>query len=147
MTETIQLTSEQIAKIFEGQTPDFSGKSHAAYSPFLNVNSTEYQSIINFIELIKANGYQIESENKPKISANAIICEFTGSPKEFGYKTKDEFLKEISQYNCVHGKLDKNCHYLVTDDIESQSSKTEKAKNLGIQLITYGDLVKFLKNS
>ena len=140
-------TSEQIAKIFEGGSPDFSGKSHAAYSPFLNPNSNEYKSVVKFIETLKANEYEIESEKKQEVSSDSIVCEFTGSPKEFGFKTKEEYLKEISKYNCVHGKLDKNCTYLVTDDLESSSSKTEKAKKLGVQLVTYSDLLKLLKNS
>lgn len=138
-------TSEEIAKIFEGQQPNWSGKSQSAYSPFLNTNSNEYKSVEHFINVIKSNGYQIESENKPTISADSIICEFTGSPKEFGFKTKEEYLKEISKYNFVHGKLDKNCKYLITDDIESSSSKTEKAKKLGVEIITYGELLKKLK--
>lgn len=137
-------TSVEIAKIFEGQTPNWSGKSYAAYSPFLNTNSIEYKTVESFIDIVKSNGYQIESEINLAISTDAIICEFTGSPKEFGFKTKEEFLKSISKHNFVHGKLDKNCKYLITDDVDSSSSKTQKAKKLGVEIITYGDLLKKL---
>ena len=138
-------TSEQIAKIFEGGTPDFSGKNRSAYAPFYDKNSTEYKTVIDFIELLKANGYTIESENKPKISAESIKFEMTGSPKEFGFKTKEEFIKLVEDAGFVQTALSKDSTYLITDDLESSSSKMTKAKKLGVQIVTYGDIVKMIK--
>jgi DNA ligase (NAD+) len=138
-------TSEEIAKIFEGQQPNWSGKSQSAYSPFLNTNSEEYKLVEAFINVIKSNGYQIESENKPIISADSIKFEMTGSPKEFGFKTKDEFIKLVSSHGFVQTTLSKDSNYLITDDIESDSSKMAKARKLNVTIVTYGDIVNMLK--
>ena len=138
-------TSEEIAKIFEGQQPNWSGKSQSAYSPFLNPSSDEYKSVEQFINVIKSNGYQIESENKPVISADSIKFEMTGSPKEFGFKTKDEFIKLVSQHGFVQTPLSKESTYLITDDLESSSSKMAKARKLNVTIVTYGDIVNMLK--
>jgi DNA ligase (NAD+) len=137
-------TSEEISKIFEGQQPNWSGKSQSAYSPFLNTNSEEYKSVEQFINIIKSNGYQIESENKPVISADSIKFEMTGSPKDFGFKTKDEFIKLVASHGYVQTPLTKDSTYLITDDLESDSSKMAKARKLNVTIVTYGDIVKML---
>jgi len=137
-------TSEEISKIFEGQQPNWSGKSQSAYSPFLNTNSDEYKSVEQFINIIKSNGYQIESENKPTISADSIKFEMTGSPKDFGFKTKDEFIKLVSSHGYVQTPLSKDSTYLITDDLESDSSKMAKARKLNVTIVTYGDIAKML---
>jgi len=98
-----------------------------------------------FINVIKSNGYQIESENKPIISADSIKFEMTGSPKEFGFKTKDEFIKLVSSHGFVQTTLSKDSNYLITDDIESDSSKMAKARKLNVTIVTYGDIVNMLK--
>ena len=138
-------TSEQIAKLFDGGTPDFSGKSREAYAPFYNQSSPEYQSVIRLIDLIKANGYIIETEVKQVINADSIKFEMTGSPKEFGFKTKEEFVKLIAPHGYVQTSLSADSTYLITDDIDSSTSKTAKAKKLGVKIVTYGDIVNLIK--
>jgi DNA ligase (NAD+) len=137
-------TAAQIAKLFTNENPNWSGLSSIAYRPFLDKESIEYKMVLQFIDILERNGFEIHSEEKPKISTNSIICEFTGSPKEFGFKTKDDYLNHIKQFGCIHGSLDKNCKYLVTDDINSSSSKMSKAKKLGVEIISYQDLIKKL---
>jgi DNA ligase (NAD+) len=138
-------TSEQIAKLFDGGTPDFSGKSREAYAPFYNQSSSEYQSVIRLIDLIKANGYIIETEVKAVINADSIKFEMTGSPKEYGFKTKEEFVKLIAPYGYVQTSLSADSTYLITDDVDSSTSKTAKAKKLGVKIVTYGDIVNLIK--
>jgi NAD-dependent DNA ligase len=130
-------TAKQIAKLFEGKQPDWSGLSYAAYSPFLNQSSEEYKTVIRFIETLKSNGFKIEEEEQKQITSDTITFEMTGSPKEFGFKTKDEFIKTVSAKGFVHTPLQKGTKYLITDDLQSDSSKMSKAKKLGIEIITY----------
>ena len=130
-------TSKQVAKLYENQTPDWYGINYAAYSPFLNPNSEESKTVQQFIDTINQNGYTIEKQQQTQITADTITFEMTGSPKEFGFKTKDEFIKTVSAKGFVHTPLQKGTKYLITDDLQSDSSKTSKAKKLGIEIITY----------
>ena len=130
-------TAKQIAKLFEGKQPDWSGLSYAAYQPFLNTNSEEYQTVQRFIEVLNQNGYKIEEEQQTQITADTITFEMTGSPKPFGFKTKDEFIKTVSAKGFVHTPLQKGTKYLITDDLNSDSSKMSKARKLGIEIISY----------
>jgi len=52
-------------------------------------------------------------------------------------KTKEEF---ISNYpNVVEVSVtDKNCQYLITDDLGSSSSKMKAAEKKGVKIVTYG---------
>ena len=129
--------SKQIAKLFEGGTPDWSNMSKAAYEPFLNPSSYEFLTVMEFAEMINVFGGKIEIEKKIDTS-NLIPVVLTGSPKEFGYKTKGEFMKANPKFTEVD-KL-KDAKYLVTDDLSSTSSKMTNAKKLGVETITYDEL-------
>ena len=91
-------TSKQVAKIYEGQTPDWYGINYAAYSPFLNSESEESKIVQKFIDTINQNGYTIEKQQQTQITADTITFELTGSPKEFGFKTKDEFIEILNNF-------------------------------------------------
>jgi DNA ligase (NAD+) len=138
-------TATQISKLFEGKIPDWTGLSSASYAPFLNKNSKEYQSVLRFIEVLNSNGFEIQTDEPVKISADSIKFEITGSPKNFGFKTKEEFINLIKTHGYIHTGLDKSTHVLITDDINSSSSKMEKAKKLGIEIKTYEDILKAIK--
>jgi NAD-dependent DNA ligase len=140
-----QSTAEQIAKLFTNEQPNWSGLSSAAYQPFLNTNSEQYQTVLRFIEILNANGFTIQTEQKPQVTADTILYEMTGSPKEFGFKTKDEFTKLIAQSGWLQHGLDKITKYLITDDLNSSSSKMDKAKKLGIEILTYDQVIKMTK--
>lgn len=69
------------------------------------------------------------------------IIEMTGSPKNFGFNTKNDFMELISPYGFIQGKLNKDCNFLVTDDLSSVTSKMTKAEKLGVQVVTYSQLI------
>jgi DNA ligase (NAD+) len=138
-------TAKQIAKLFEGNQPDWSGLSYAAYSPFLNKESAEYQKVLRFCKILEDNGFTIHSTEVPVISTDSILFEMTGSPKEFGFKTKEDFLKAVNSAGWVQKGLDKTTKYLVTDDLNSSSSKMAKAKKLGVEIITYSQVMNLIK--
>jgi len=69
-------------------------------------------------------------------AANTVKFLMTGSPKSFGYKTKALFKSELVTWLEVD-KL-KDAQVLITDNLQSTSSKMKQAKSLGIETITYG---------
>lgn len=138
-------TATQIAKVFEGKTPDWTGLSHASYAPFLNSQSLEYQSVLKFIQVLTDNGFEIQSEEPQIQSENSIRYELTGSPKAYGFKTKDEFKKVLQSHGWVHTGLDKETHVLIADDLSSSSSKMSKAAKLGIEIKTYEEILQSIK--
>ena len=69
------------------------------------------------------------------VSENRIPVIMTGSPKECGFATKGEFLKAHPEF--VETTKFDECQILFTDDLESNSSKMQKAKKLGITIKKY----------
>jgi DNA ligase (NAD+) len=139
-------TAKQIAKLFQNEQPDFSGLSYAGYSPFLNKQSEEYQLVLKFIDLLNANGFKIQTEEKIQILADTIKYELTGSPKDFGFTKKEDFVNLLKEHNYAHTGLDKSTSILITDDLNSSSSKMAKAKKLGVEIMTYDQVLNLIKN-
>ena len=78
------------------------------------------------------------SEKKEK------VVEFTGSPKSAGFKTKASFLAALEDFGFVKGKMSKRNNkvtILVTDDLNSTTSKMKLAEELGVEIMSYEDLV------
>lgn len=72
---------------------------------------------------------------------NKIYIEMTGSPREFGFKTKEKFLETLDPFGVEHHSLTYGCDYLVTNNILSSTIKMKNAKRYGVKIITYGDLL------
>ena len=70
-----------------------------------------------------------------KEKTDKIYVILTGSPKLAGYNTKEEFLAEHPQF-AETTKFDE-CQMLITDSLDSTSSKMEKAKKKNIPIKTY----------
>lgn len=63
---------------------------------------------------------------------------FNWLTKKFNFSSKGEFIKFLENKEYVVDEVSvKDCDYLVTDDIESKSSKTTTAKKLNKQIVTY----------
>ena len=74
----------------------------------------------------------------------AKVIEMTGSPKSAGFKKKETFLEALSDFGYTKDKMrkkDNKVEILVTDDINSETKKMSLAKELGIEIMTYEDLV------
>ena len=70
----------------------------------------------------------------------AKTVEMTGSPKSAGFSTKEVFLDSLREFGFEHGKMIKKnnqCNILVTNDLDSQTSKMSLAKELGVEIMTY----------
>lgn len=74
--------------------------------------------------------------------------EMTGSPKSAGFKTKDSFFNKLKDYGFEKDKIKKTNNtvdILVTDNINSQTSKMNLAKELDIEIMTYEDMADFFE--
>jgi hypothetical protein len=100
----------------------------------------------SIIELSETNDFHYQIEKymkylgiKPLIeeSSDKIPVILTGSPKECGYNTKADFLAKHPQF--VETTKFDEAKYLISDSLDSTSSKMEKAKKKGILIKTYLD--------
>ena len=69
------------------------------------------------------------------VGEDRIPVIMTGSPKACGFNTKADFLSKHPEY--VETTKWNECQILFTDDLESDSSKMQKAKKLGITIKKY----------
>ena len=131
--------SEVCAKILLGQQYSTSSLPAESYQWALNSSSRQYYMVIKAIEMLDMSLEDFQSqETKDDFEGKKQKIIMTGSPEEFGYKTKAVFLQQ-------HPELEetgswKEIDILVTDDLESNSGKMQKARKLGIPIKTYGEL-------
>jgi len=127
-----------------------SGMEYSIREQIDNPNSELHSKINEIVDNIAhirdVNVIGDTKPNKTSKSDTTIIIEMTGSPKPFGFNTKSDFIEVVSQYGVIQGSLNKDCHYLVTDDLSSMTSKMSKAQKLGVKVVTYSDLIEILKN-
>jgi NAD-dependent DNA ligase len=90
---------------------------------------SRYQFNVSY--MVKSLGINLLEEE----SSDKTPVILTGSPKECGYNTKADFLAKHPQF--VETTKWNECKILFTDDLESTSSKMEKAKKLGIEIKRY----------
>jgi len=73
------------------------------------------------------------------ISENSIGFEMTGSPKSFGFKTKEEFIAYAKTKGYHHSGL-KDAKILFVDSLTSSSSKVKTAITKGVSIILYSEI-------
>ena len=117
-----------LAKKLSGLNPNTKGIPEV----ILDVSNELYfqEDVKYFMEHLDVKPLQKEKSDK-------IYVILTGSPKNCGYNTKGEFLAKHPQF-AETTKFDE-CQMLITDSLESTSSKMEKAKKKNIPIKTYID--------
>lgn len=131
--------SLQIANKYAGIEYDYSGLQRDIV---LRFETEEYRNKIErYISDFKERGIEVIFPVTKVKNEKMKIFEMTGSPKPF-FKTKEEFLEFAEGKGFQHGKLNKDCHYLLTDSYSSSSSKMKTAEKLKVKVITYEDFVK-----
>lgn len=127
--------SDMCAKYLRGEInqTQLTGVPQEVKRWLLDENSAEYKQVMGYATEFKVNMAPVVSTG----SSDAVPVIMTGSPKEFGYATKAEFLKAHPEY--IETSDWKQCKILFTDDLASTSSKMKKATTLGIEIKTYGD--------
>jgi len=97
---------------------------------------------ILIIQRLTKSGLNFENNKniiEKEIGGDVICVCMTGSPKEFGFDTKGIFINEFNGRLVDTSLSDSNCKYLITDDLESASSKMKTAVKKGIEIITYSE--------
>ena len=92
-------------------------------------------------ETIKHLTFKSEEKKEGKLSGLSFC--FTGKAEAIGTRTDCENL--VIKYGGIISTVKKGLSYLVTDDINSGSSKNKKAKELGIPTITSYEFKSFLE--
>jgi len=130
--------SKEFAKYIAETDYNFKGFEKAMVSKFVDEpeQRAEIQEFLEFIDSRAIKVIMPENVNSDEIAG---IYELTGSPKEFGFKTKADFQKLMKEKGFIHGKLNADAKYLITDDLESSSSKMKKAEKLGVEIKLYSD--------
>lgn len=71
------------------------------------------------------------------------VIEMTGSPKPY-FSTKSKFLEALEPYGYTQDKMkkkDNKVNILVTNSPESTTNKMQLAKDLGVEIMTYEEMV------
>lgn len=129
--------AEVCAKIILGDKYSVSSLPAESYEWALNKSSQQYYLVMKAIESLELDLEDLKSEGPVDDGIEKTKVILTGSPEAFGYKTKGAFLQQ-------HPELEettswKEIQILVTDDLESNSGKMQKAKKAGIPIKTYGE--------
>lgn len=127
--------SKVVAKIYSGEKVNMKGVNRNAVEPFSNSNSPEHNQVSHFLKVLASNGYELKKKKNIEIG-EGIKVEMTGSPKPH-FKTKNEFLSQKFIKAVIHHGLKSDTDYLITDGLNSQSSKAKKAAKLEVHIITY----------
>jgi len=126
--------STQVARQYCGLTPNYASLEKALVEKFQN--KVIESNIKDAVKTLESLGITIDKpEDKKVVTGTVYVC-MTGSPREFGFKTKEEWIKQFP--NLVDVDL-KDATYLITDDYNSTSSKMKNAAKKGIKIVTYGD--------
>ena len=142
--------SKEIEKYYSGLPFDFAGFDYSVRDKVMDRNSDMMLKIQDVIEDISSiPDVQLimpKIDDKPVTDTKfeTRIIEMTGSPKPFGYDTKNDFIATVAPFGIVAGSLNKDCSFLVTDDLSSMTSKMAKAVKLGVQIVTYSELIDIL---
>lgn len=131
ITEMNQLTVEQLSSI------DGIGEVLAqAFVDFFSVEKN--QRLVEKFNQILHIVYPTKEEHQPLKDLTFVI---TGSLSHFN--NRDECKEQIERLGGkVTGSVSKNTDYLVNNNVNSQSSKNKKAKDLGIPIIDEEELLK-----
>jgi hypothetical protein len=128
-------TSKQVANYLSGVKYSFHGIEKAVIAGFGPGEPRRqlYEDAVAYIQPY------IKILLPEQISDSAIGCEFTGSPKAFGYKTKEEFLAHAKSKGYYHSGL-KDAQVLFTDDVNASSSKMVAARKRGMRIVLYSEI-------
>lgn len=121
--------TEWFVKKISGLNPDSKG------IPAVVKDMSEDKEIIRMIEEDYMKPFDISYIDAIAVNEDKIPIIMTGSPKACGFNTKADFLSKHPEY--IETSKWNECRILFTDDLDSNSSKMQKAKKLGIEIKKY----------
>ena len=114
--------------------------AHSIFSYFHNEENIELlDKVLTYLKIEK-------EELNMEQSLNAMTFVITGDVEHF--KNRNELKAKIeSMGGKVTGSVTKKTNYLINNDLFSESSKNQKAKELGVQIISENEFIeKFIKD-
>jgi DNA ligase (NAD+) len=129
-------SAKQVGNMLSGTKHNFSGLEKAVISGFgpgekkREIYESAVAELSQFIRITLPE----------KISEDAIPYECTGSPKAFGFKTKEEFAALAKSKGYYHAGL-KDAKVLFVDDLNTSSNKMKTARDRGMKILLYSDLL------
>lgn len=138
-------TSIQIAKFHSNLEYDFSGlQKDLVESLTTDVFTDNYRKFKTALIQLNEYGYDAKMLIEEKVTDYAATFEMTGSPKP-SFNTKGEFTAAIPNWG--HQALKKGTTYLVTNSPESNTGKMKKARQLGVEIITYEQAIEIYNSN
>lgn len=128
--------ADQVANMYNTGDADFTGHDRSIVEMFKGEEVKD--KIKAKIEALVAVGIDVEIPVPKVITSDSLFVCMTGSPKPFGFATKKVFTELIGDKLNEVSITSKDCQYLITDDLNSKSSKMKNAEKKGIEVITYG---------
>ena len=129
--------SIQLAKEHVGLDYDYSNLERALVAKLRSPEVSDYikEVVLGLEEL----GIIINKPQKIDINMKTIYVCMTGSPAPIS-KTKEEFISQFDNVEQV-SVTDARCNYLITNSLDSMTSKMKNAEKKGVKIITYEDFV------
>lgn len=144
--------SRELAKVFN-TWDDFRDASVGCYNftqldgfgDVLNNNIHSWFEDMSNIADYLASLMTFESEDNSKTNNSLNGKSFVVTGKVYKFKNRDEVKEAIEKFGGkVTGSVTKSTFVLINNDIESNSSKNKKAKELGVQIINEEQLIEML---
>jgi len=119
--------AKQVANKFAGIPYSFKSLEKTVCAGF-DLGEDRFILLSSAIDVLKLNGIDIKFPTEVKVAVGSIKFEMTGSPKDFGYKTKEEFIAYAKTKGYVHSGI-KDADVLFTDSLTGSSSKMKHANS------------------
>ena len=132
--------AKQLARYIRGKEYDFTNLERAPLNGF-NIGDKKRNRVEELVKVFEDRGVTIEEETVLK---DGIGYELTGSPKASGFSTKSELEKFLLSCGYVHKGL-KESKILLTDSLNSSSSKMAQANKLKVEIREYSEFIETLK--
>lgn len=133
--------AKQLAKYIRGKEYSYVGLEKAPLEGF-DIGQPKREKVENLVKIFEKRGVEIEEEVEVK---DGIGFEMSGSPKASGFSVKADLEKFLLSHGYIHTGL-KEAKVLLTDSLNSSSSKMAAAKKLKVQIFEYSDFIQKLNN-
>lgn len=133
--------ARQLAKYIRGKSYDFKGLEKKSLTGF-DEGEKKREKVEKLVKVFEKRGVSVEEEIEV---VGGIGFEMTGSPKDAEFKVKKDLEKFLASYGYVHKGL-KDAKILLTDSLNSSSSKMSEAKKRGVKIYEYSDFIQKLRN-
>ena len=129
--------SKELSKFISGIDYDFKSMEKEVVSGW-EIGEDKRKELDKIIEFLKDNGVSVKFEENTAVKEGLIKFEMTGSPKEFGFKTKEDFVSYVAEKGYIYSSS--GYSVLFCEDENGNSSKIVKARKNGITIIGYDEI-------